>query len=135
MDEISKPDGVVSVAANDAPLIIPRGTRIEGLLMWPGDLRVRGVSDGELRARELIIEPGAVVAGLIVADRITVSGRMLDSYVYTRHIVLMAGCDVDAEIYYAEIDIQEGAMYEGKTRRHDKPLDIAPPVMLDRDLG
>ena len=121
-------------AANDAPLVIPGRVRIEGLLAVPGDLQMRGVLDGEIRARELTIEPGAIVAGLIVVDRLIVRGRIVDGYVYARQIVLTGGSDVEAELHYAELDIGEGAMFEGKTRRHDAPLDDAPPLMLERNL-
>lgn len=122
------------VAANDDMcLVILRGVRVEGLLQTPYDVEISGTVDGEVRAREVIIRAKGTALGLCVARKITVDGTVREGTLIAEHVVLARGSDVEGELHYSRLDIDEGALFEGKTRRHADPMSVAPPIDVDTE--
>lgn len=115
------------VAANDQALVIPATARIEGLVAVPLDVDLWGVVDGEIRCRQIVLHGGAQLLGTIVAERVEVFGLVREGVIAARRIRIGSGCDVEADLYYEELDIEEGGLYEGKSRRHDDPMTLFPP--------
>jgi len=114
-------------AANDVTVQIPVSVRIEGLFDTKMDVDVRGTIDGELRARRVIIHVGATLLGTVVAEKIEVFGKVRDGTLAAKDIRVCAGCDVEGDLYYTNLDIEEGSLFEGKSRRHDDPVALFPP--------
>ncbi|MEL6292372.1 MAG: polymer-forming cytoskeletal protein, partial [Pseudomonadota bacterium] len=112
------------VAANDQALVIPATARIEGLVAVPLDVDLWGVVDGEIRCRQIVLHGGAQLLGTIVAERVEVFGLVREGVIAARRIRIGSGCDVEADLYYEELDIEEGGLYEGKSRRHDDPMTL-----------
>jgi len=113
------------LGANDGCMLLPTGVVLTGTLDVPLDLEVRGRLDGEARAQRITVAKGAEVLGDLVAHSVVVHGRVAEGAIFADKVVLEEGCAVDSEIYYAEIDIRQGALFEGKTRKHEAPTALA----------
>lgn len=68
---------------------------------------------GNLMAAEVTIE-GAAIAALIFADKVS----------------LRVGSILTGEIWYTELVLEAGHLFEGKSRRHDDPKSLAPAQQL-----
>lgn len=116
------------VAANDVPLSLGRGVNLRGDLESPSPVQIVGHVTGMIRAPAIVIERSARVEGTLAADVVICEGQIVDSNVYANTLVLKTGCEMTGEIYCRELEIEEGALFEGKHRRHPDPLALAPPM-------
>ncbi|MGF1650586.1 MAG: polymer-forming cytoskeletal protein [Hyphomicrobiaceae bacterium] len=131
---LTKPRGVdvlEFIVANDSPFVLPAQARLQGIIDMPFDIEVRGHVDGELRARTVHIKRGAKVFGTVIAESVLVEGNLEDGRIFANRIALLSGCCVEAELYCKDLDIAEGALFEGLTRRVIDPLSMAPPPVID----
>lgn len=115
------------IPANDSAFVFPAGVRVEGLIVVRGDVDHWGMLDGEVRCRRLIVHGGATVFGTIVADHVDLYGKVRDGTIAADRIRICPGCDVEADLYYKQLDIDEGGLFEGKTRQHANPKSLFPP--------
>ncbi|MEO0730629.1 MAG: polymer-forming cytoskeletal protein [Pseudomonadota bacterium] len=122
-----KPLIKVPRAANDSAFVFSAGVRVEGLIVVRGDVDLWGLLDGEIRCRNIIVHGGATVFGTIVAETVDLYGKVRDGTIAADSIRIRTGCDVEADLYYAQLDIDEGGLFEGKTRRNESPQALFPP--------
>jgi cytoskeletal protein CcmA (bactofilin family) len=61
------------------------------------------------------------VTGDVAADEVVVRGRVVGSFRGVR-ITLQAQCHVEGDIFHQSLAIEQGAYFEGKSRRSDDPL-------------
>ncbi len=116
-------------AANDVPLTLGRGVNLRGDLESPSPVQVVGHVTGMIRAPAIVVERSARVEGTLAADVIICEGQIVDTNVYANHLVLKTGCEMTGEIYCRDLQIEEGALFEGKHRRHADPLALAPSML------
>lgn len=109
------------------PTVLGPHVVIEGNLSVPGEVRLEGVVFGDVRCRVLIVAEQAEVDGMIVADQVAIAGRARGA-IFADTLALRSGCAVEAEIYHRTMTLEQGAYFEGKSRRHEDPLSLAPPV-------
>ncbi len=113
------------LGANDGCMLLPTGVVLTGALDVPLDLEIRGRLDGEARAQRITVAKSGEVLGDLVAHHVVVHGRVAEGAIFADKVVLEDGCSVETEIYYAEIDIRQGALFEGRTRKHEAPMTLA----------
>jgi len=89
-------------------------------------VRLEGLIDGEIRCTELEVAPQGRVRGRIVAERVTIYGTVVDGAIYANVLILKPGCNVEAEIYYEHLQLDQGSYFDGKSRRVDDPTGLAP---------
>lgn len=118
-------------AANDAPLILGRGVNLRGDIEAPSPVQVVGHVTGMIKAPAIVVERTARVEGTLAADVIICEGQIIDADIYANQLILKSGCELTGEVFCRDLQIEEGALFEGKHRRHPNPLSLAPP-MQDR---
>lgn len=64
------------------------------------------------------------VEGTIVASTVTVAGGV-NGLIFADKLVLKTDCEVEGEIYHREFVLEQGSNFEGKSRPHEKPLELA----------
>lgn len=94
--------------------LVAEGVRITGDLVTEGDLHLDGALEGDLRVGQLTVgEPGSV-SGAIQADSVEIRGRVTGT-ITARHVRLWATARVDGDISHAELAVEAGAHFVGRS--------------------
>jgi cytoskeletal protein CcmA (bactofilin family) len=107
-----------------AALTIPRKACIEGALEFPGPLIIEGTVLGDVRCTSVIVSERGIVDGSIIADAVTVLGEV-SGEIFANHLTLKSASSVAANIFHKHLSLEDGCFFEGKSRRHANPLQLA----------
>jgi cytoskeletal protein CcmA (bactofilin family) len=94
--------------------LIAEGVEIRGDLATDGDLHLDGSVEGDLKAGVLTVGDSGAVVGSIHADSVEIRGRVSGT-VTARQVRLWATARVDGDISHAELSIEAGAHFEGRS--------------------
>lgn len=130
--QVAIPNIGFPMAANDVPLTLGRGVNLRGDIEAPNPVQIVGHVCGMIRAPAIFVERSARINGTLAADVIICEGQVLDSDVYANHLVLKSGCELTGQVFCLDLQIEEGALFEGKHRRHPDPLSLAPSMAGNR---
>lgn len=125
-------------ATNYDPIVesvIGNDLSIEGetiTIRCKGSLKILGNIQADLHSKRLEVGKEAVINGAIAADTIDVFGRVQGSILGAK-VVLHAGSDVEGDIMSQLLSVEEGANFDGRSRRVTDPSEIAP--QLERPVG
>lgn len=100
-----------SVIGNDLK-IIGQGLKIIGR----GVLQVDGEIEGDVQAVEVIIGEQGKVSGMVAGEQVVVRGKV-SGVVCAKTVALQASSDVQGDIHHMTFSIEQGAMFEGRSRR------------------
>lgn len=89
---------------------------ITGNLISKGEVQVDGVVEGDIHGSHVVIGETATIHGGIVADEVVVRGHVIGS-VRSRRVMLQSTSQVEGDIFHNALSIEQGAMFEGKSRR------------------
>jgi cytoskeletal protein CcmA (bactofilin family) len=106
------------------------GMVVTGNIVCPGALQIYGRVNGDIQASHLVICEGAQVEGKIVAQDAVIQGTFSGT-IYGNNVKLESTAVVDGEIFNKSLSIEQDALFEGMSRRLDKPVD--PPVAPSLD--
>ena len=110
----------------ESALSIGSKVTIVGAIHYDGQIDIEGTVHGDVRCTSLNVSRYGTVLGTIVADEVTVSGGVNGS-IYANRLVLKTKCDVEGEIYHRELSLEDGCYFDGKSRPHKQPLELAEP--------
>jgi cytoskeletal protein CcmA (bactofilin family) len=108
-------------ASKMVPTIIGEDLTIKGNVLSKGEIQVDGEIEGDLRCGSLLIGDKAQVRGSVAAEDVVVRGHIVGSITGLR-ITLQGQCHVEGDIFHQSLAIEQGAYFEGKSRRSDNPL-------------
>lgn len=94
--------------------LVAEGVRISGDLETTGDLHLDGAVDGDIRVGLLTVGETGVVTGAVHADVAEIRGRVT-GVICARQVKLWATARVDGDISHAELSIEAGAHFEGRS--------------------
>lgn len=126
---------VASAGAATTQSVIGNDLSIEGqtiTIRCKGSLKVLGNIQADLHSRQLEVGKEAVIQGAIAAETVDVFGRVNGAIMGT-HVVLHAGAEVEGDIHSHLLSIEQGAAFDGRSRRVLDPAEIAP--QLERTSG
>ena len=89
---------------------------ITGNLISKGEVQVDGSVQGDIHGSHVIVGPNATISGGIVAEEVVVRGHVIGS-VRGKRVMLQASSQIEGDIYHNALSIEQGAMFEGKSRR------------------
>jgi cytoskeletal protein CcmA (bactofilin family) len=104
-----------------APSIISADLIVTGTLVSNGDIQIDGVVEGDVRSVGLVIGEKAEIHGEILAEDITVRGRVIGR-IRARKVQLAATSHVEGDILHEAFAVEAGAFFEGNCRHSDNPL-------------
>ena len=115
------------------PSIIGEDLTITGNVTSKGEIQVDGEIQGDIHCGSLLLGDKSQVIGSVIAEDIVVRGRVVGSIRGLR-VTLQAQSHVEGDIFHQSLAIEQGAYFEGKSRRSDDPLaEIkAAPVAASR---
>lgn len=103
------------------PSVIGEDLTVEGNLISKGEVQLEGEVKGDLHCTSLVIGDKALVEGGVVAEDVIVRGRVVGS-VRGHRVTLQSSSHVEGDIYHQSLAIEQGAYFEGKSRRSDDPI-------------
>lgn len=106
------------------PSVIGSDLIIMGNLESKGEVTIEGQVQGDIHCAMLLVGEHAQVTGGIVAEEVIVRGRVMGS-VRGNKVTLQASAHVEGDVYHKALAIEQGAFFEGKSRRSDDPLTVA----------
>lgn len=110
-----------------APSIIGEDLTVTGNVLSKGEVQVDGQIQGDVHSASLIVGEKAQITGGIVAEDVVVRGQVMGSIRGVR-VTLQASSHVEGDIFHQSLAIEQGAFFEGKSRRMQDPIAGAPKL-------
>ena len=122
-----------SPAAPEGTSSISSGLSIVGKIVGEGTLEIFGHVKGEVHASIVQIGDGAQVEGDIVAEELTIGGRVTG--IHANRVKLNSTAVVEGDIYHRSLAIEENARFEGMSRRQENVIDTPSLVPAKRSAA
>ena len=107
-----------SVIGNDLK-IVGQGLKIVGR----GVLQVDGEIEGDVQGAEVIVGERGKVTGMVAGQQVIVRG-VVSGVVCGRTVALQASSHVQGDVHHMALAIEQGAMFEGRSRRAASEADL-----------
>ena len=121
-----RPGGASTTSVIGADLLI------QGNLTSKGEVQIEGEVQGDVYATHVVIGERARVTGGIIAEECVIRGHLLGT-IRGRRVLLQGSAHVEGDVYHQTMAIEQGAFFEGKSRRTDDPLaGLARTALADR---
>jgi cytoskeletal protein CcmA (bactofilin family) len=101
-----------------APSILSSDLKIEGDIVSHGDLHINGSIKGDIVAHRLTLGEGGTITGTVEVDVAVIAGNLAGQLTATS-VTLASTARVVADITHVSLLIEEGAVFEGFSRRVD----------------
>lgn len=107
--------GVVSVIGPDLA--------ITGNLETTGEVRIEGDVQGDVHAGRIVVGAQGRVVGDLLADEIVIGGVVQGS-IRGNSLTFQGASHIEGDVYHRKLAIEQGAYFEGKSRRSDDPMGL-----------
>jgi cytoskeletal protein CcmA (bactofilin family) len=123
-----------SSASKLVPSIIGEDLTITGNVSARGEVQVDGHINGDVRCSSLLLSERSQVIGNVVAEDLVVRGKVIGGIKGLR-VTLHNNCYVEGDIQHQSLAIEQGAYFEGRSRRSDEPLGEIEDARACLDAG
>ena len=130
VSEVEPKTSEASVPAKSTPevaSVLDPSILITGNLVCTGSVQIHGKIVGDVHAAHLLIRDGAVVQGKIIALETVIDG-VFKGTIHSNSVKLERTAVVDGDIFNKSLTIEQGAQFEGASRRLEKPIDAPSTV-------
>lgn len=118
-----------------APSVIGPDLIVAGNLVSKGEVQIDGEVQGDVHSSYVVVGEKARITGSIIADEVVVRGQVMGS-IRSKRVMLQATSHVEGDIHHSALAIEQGAFFEGKSRRSDDPTaGVARPELLPPPVG
>ena len=93
---------------------------VVGKIVCKGLLKIYGLVEGEVSASNALIAHGARIQGDIVAEELTVAGRV-EGDIYALRVKLQGTAHVEGDTYHRSLSMDEHARFEGCSWPENNP--------------
>ena len=97
--------------------------RITGNVSSKGEIHLDGEVHGDVSCVALVLGESATLEGNVTAEDVVIRGRLVGS-VRGLRVTLQAMSHVEGDIYHQSLALEQGAYFEGRSRRSDDPMGI-----------
>ena len=99
--------------------LIGHGTRVEGNITFSGGLRIDGELRGDIKSDNpqegtLVVSEKASVEGSIAVGHVVINGAVVGPIFAGESLELLPSARVTGDVEYARIEIQQGAVIQGR---------------------
>ncbi len=115
----------LSAGSNAGISVIGADLSINGNLQSTGEVQIEGNIEGNLQASRIVVGQNAKINGNLVADDVVVQGSVNGS-IRGNRVTLQSSSKVDGDIVHQSLAIEQGAFFEGKSRRTENPTEVKP---------
>jgi cytoskeletal protein CcmA (bactofilin family) len=117
----SRPGG--TAGRSGAPSVIGADLTITGNLESKGEVQIEGDLQGDVHAAKIVIGERARITGSLTADEIVIRGAVQGS-IRGNSVTFQSSSHVEGDVYHKSLAIEQGAFFEGKSRRTDDPMSV-----------
>ena len=115
-----RPAGPIKGGASMAPSVIGPELKITGHAVSQGEVQVDGEIEGDLECASLMVGESACITGNVIAEEVVVRGKVMGS-IRGMRVTLQSSSQVEGDVYHHSLAIEQGAYFEGKSRRSENP--------------
>jgi cytoskeletal protein CcmA (bactofilin family) len=113
-------------SANGTASVIGADLSITGNLEAKGEIQIEGEVQGDVHADRIVVGERARVTGSLLADEVVVRGNVGGS-IRGNNVTLQSNSRVEGDLFHKSLSIEQGAFFEGKSRRSDDPTNLPRP--------
>ena len=110
-------------SGNDAATVIGAGLSITGNLESKGEVQVEGEVKGDVHAQRIVIDERARITGALIAEEIVVRGNVQGS-IRGNAVTFHSSSHVEGDVFHKSLVIEQGAFFEGRSRRSQDPMSV-----------
>jgi cytoskeletal protein CcmA (bactofilin family) len=103
--------------------VIGADLSIKGNLESKGEVQVEGKVEGDIHAQRIVIGERAHIEGALIAEEIVVRGNVQGS-IRGNAVTFQSSSRVEGDVFHKSLTIEQGAFFEGKSRRSDDPMSV-----------
>lgn len=96
---------------------------ITGNLNSQGEVEIEGEVQGDVRAKRVVVGERAHVTGTLIAEEVVVRGGV-QGQIRGISVTFQATSRVEGDIFHKSLLIEQGALFEGRSRRSNDPLSV-----------
>lgn len=115
------PRAIAGAAPSGAASVIGPDLTVNGNLQSKGEIHIEGQVQGDTTATRVVVGASARITGGLVADDVIVQGTVMGS-IRGNRVTLQSSSKVEGDIFHQSLAIEQGAFFEGKSRRSENPL-------------
>jgi cytoskeletal protein CcmA (bactofilin family) len=115
------PRRAASTNASATRSVIDAWLTIRGDLESEGEVQVDGKVNGDIRCAHLVVGKDAIIVGNIIAEEVIVRGKVKGT-IRAINVTLQDTALVESEIYHKSLAVEQGACFDGISRRRDEPM-------------
>ncbi|MGE3710891.1 MAG: polymer-forming cytoskeletal protein [Hyphomicrobiaceae bacterium] len=104
-----------------APSVFGADLTIVGNMISHGVVQVDGEIQGDIHGTNIVVGEKARITGSIIAEEIVVRGHVMGS-IRGKRVMLQSTSHVEGDVFHQALSIEQGAYFEGKSRRSDDPM-------------
>jgi len=118
-----KPPDARQKRASATPSVIGPDLSIVGNLASAGEVQINGEVQGDIQAGRIVVGQEAHIVGELLADDIVVGGNVQGS-IRGNSVRFQTASHIEGDVFHRTLFIEQGAYFEGKSRRSDDPMSI-----------
>jgi cytoskeletal protein CcmA (bactofilin family) len=115
-------DAASGQASSEIVSTFGAGMLVTGNIVCAGALQICGRVNGDILASHLVVCAGAQVEGKIVAQEAVIQGAFTGT-IHGNNVRLEGTAVVDGEIFNKSLTIEQDALFEGMSRRLERPVE------------
>jgi cytoskeletal protein CcmA (bactofilin family) len=112
-----------SARASGAASVIGPDLSLTGNLESQGEIQIEGEVQGDVHAARIVVGEHARITGNLLAGDIIVRGMVAGS-IRGNNVTLQSASHVEGDVFHKALSIEEGAFFEGKSRRSEDPMSV-----------
>jgi cytoskeletal protein CcmA (bactofilin family) len=109
--------------AGGAASVIGTDLTITGNLESKGEVQIEGEVQGDIHAQRIVIGEQARITGALIADEVVVRGNVQGS-IRGNSVTFQSSSRIEGDVFHKSLAIEQGAFFEGKSRRSDDPMSV-----------
>jgi cytoskeletal protein CcmA (bactofilin family) len=109
--------------ANGAASVIGADLAITGNLESKGEVQIEGEVQGDIHAQRIVVGERARITGALIAEEVVVRGSVQGS-IRGNAVTFQSSSRVEGDVFHKSLAIEQGAFFEGKSRRSDDPMSV-----------
>ena len=96
---------------------------ITGNLESKGEVQVEGEVQGDIHALRIIVGEQARITGGLIAEEVVIRGTVQGS-IRGNSVTFQSSSRVEGDVFHRSLAIEQGAHFEGKSRRSEDPMTV-----------